>query len=498
MRFLFALRTPGDARPLRSTLQSLADQGHEIVLVIDEGVPEAGTVSTFIADTPNVSARDGVGRVRQADRDLGRALRSWLDYLWFFEDELASASRLRERAGKLVPRTVRDATDAVAGDRDVRRVLAASIGALEQALPVPPQHRTIVEAEHPDVVAVSPLVRRGSPQANFLKAARELGVKTAYCVAGWDNLTTKGIVHGFPDLVTVWNRAQERELVELHRIDPTRIAITGAPLYDEWFDREPRTTREEFCDRAGLSSAGPFILYACSSGFVAPAEAEWIVRWLELVRGSGHSALADVPVLIRPHPANRLLDGTDEAEALTRLPGVAIHPTQGVFVGSEQELAEYYDALFHSAAVVGINTSALIEAALVGRGVYVLLADPYRGTQTELPHFAHLRQAGGGLIGATVDPEAHAAALARAVSGEDAAEAEGRARAFLADFIRPHGLNEPATPRMVSALEELAARPGAEPVRGPAPEWLEAVVADLEQTFRVRSRGRMKKRGKLA
>ena len=53
--------------------------------------------------------------------------------------------------------------------------------------------------------AVSPLIEPGSPQGEYVRAARARGIRTVLCVGSWDNLTNKGLIHGPLDLVTVWN-----------------------------------------------------------------------------------------------------------------------------------------------------------------------------------------------------------------------------------------------------------------------------------------------------
>jgi hypothetical protein len=56
----------------------------------------------------------------------------------------------------------------------------------------------------------------------------------------------------------------------------------------------------------------------------------------------------------------------------------------------EASRAQYHDSIYHSAAVVGVNTSALIESAIVGRAVYTVLAPEFRDTQEGTLHFHHL------------------------------------------------------------------------------------------------------------
>ena len=52
--------------------------------------------------------------------------------------------------------------------------------------------------------------------------------------------------------------------------------------------------------------------------------------------------------------------------------------------------ADFFDSIYHSAAVVGINTSAMIEAAIIGRPVCSMLAEEFAGTQEGTIHFHHL------------------------------------------------------------------------------------------------------------
>jgi len=101
-----------------------------------------------------------------------------------------------------------------------------------------------------------------------------------------------------------------------------------------------------------------------------------------------------------------------------------------------------------------------------------------------------MRTEGGGLIQATRDRQEHAAGLARAVRGEDRAEVAERSRRFLEAFVRPHGLDQPATPVLVNELERLAA--AGTPDGDPAEPWrgqLDDAIATLERTLRVQRGG---------
>jgi hypothetical protein len=497
MRYLVVLRHAAYVRSLETTVRGLCKNGHEVRILLGittvrvEGPAER--LATLEAELEGLTVGAGVEPRGARQRDLAGELRCWLDYLFFWHPAFARAPKLRARGRKALPPWLAEAMDETAGSPQVRAAVAAAVRALERVLPVSEAIRACVAAEGPDVVMTSPLIERRSPQVGYLRAARDLGIPTALCVRSWDNLTTSGLIHETPDLVTVWNKEQMREAVDLHRIPADRVVVTGAGMYDEWFAQGPTTTRAEFCARVGLPADRPYLLYACSSNFIAPDEADWIMRWIERIRRA-MPELADVPILVRPHPGHTLLDGSPAAARLAALADVVIHPRGSSHPTIPEALPEYYDTIHHAAAVVGVNTSAMIESAMVGRGVYVLLADPYRdSTQLGTPHFAHLRNAGGGLIELADNVEDHVAGLLRALRGEDRETAARRSEAFLAAFIRPHGLDRPATPILVSELEHLGKR-GAAPVSrisGPPDDELRAAAASLEEIFGIRRPARI-------
>ena len=260
---------------------------------------------------------------------------------------------------------------------------------------------------------VTPLIDLGSRQADWLRGAKRLGIRTGFPVFSWDNLTNKGLVRDEPDLTLVWNDLQAREAEELHGISPARIRITGAPVADPWFDWRPSRSREELCAEVGLDPSQPIVLYLCSSEFVAPNEVEFVPRWLERLRSHG-GPLAEAGYLIRPYPdtAQRWvaagLDG----------PQVRVWPRFGEAPRDDTSRRDYFDSIYHASAVVGINTTAQIESAIVGRPVHTMLADEFRDTQQGTLHFRYLDADDFGLLHVGRTWDEHAAQLEASIRGE--------------------------------------------------------------------------------
>jgi hypothetical protein len=249
--------------------------------------------------------------------------------------------------------------------------------------------------------------------------------------------------------VVVWNEHQRREAAQLHGIDPSSVIVTGAQAYDHWFAMQPATSRDAFCGLTGLPAKRPILLYLCSSPFIAPHEVDFVRRWIGAIRASASPALRSAGILVRPHPQNAAQwAGVD----LSSFGDAVVWPRGGANPIQLSARAEYFDSMYHSHAVVGINTSALIESGIVGRLVYSIRAEEFAGTQEGTLHFQHLKTLG--LLRLADSLEEHAAQLAR--SFDSVARDREQIRGFVESFVRPRGLDQAATPLVVAAIEEAA------------------------------------------
>ncbi len=449
LRFLFVMHYPGYLRYFDSVVRMLSARGHHVDVAFDSTEKQA----------EGAEALEGVRRVEVLGRMpvrlhvwavVARAVRGSIDYVRYLHPAFADASYLRDRMRTALPPVFRFLGRWTTASAATTRRLIALFTTLERAIPSSRVLEQLIRERDPDAVLVTPLVTDRSPQVDVIKSAQALGIPAALCVASWDHLTTKGLIRVQPDLVSVWNEEQKAEAIQFHQTPPDRIVVTGAQPFDRWFERVP-TGRAVFCDKVGLKGDRPFVLFVGSTASISAPEAEldFVRRWIEALRRE--PALAEVGILIRPHPYNaahwRAVDIAD-------LANVAIYPDRANPV-NEADRQDYFDSLYHSETVVGVNTTAMIEAAIVGRTVHSVLADEFKDTQRGTLHFRYLLSENGGFLRVATSLPEHAAQVVETLRSPDIGRAA--CERFVAGFIRPRGLEAPTTPVLVDALEHLAA-----------------------------------------
>ncbi len=450
MRILFIARHPGYIRHYRSTLEMLARRGYEIILAFNKSggdtyrLHEIFDIKGFdnieVVDTM-VPSRSGMWQY------LAKNVRSVWDYLRYFDRRYANATKLRQRACNNIPKVVDyliRGLNATVGVWHVRRLLVA----MERVIPTDKEVDRFLKEYMPDLLLITPVVDMGSEQPDYIKSARALGIRTGLCVASWDNLTTKGLIKIEPQRVFVWNEAMKTEAVELHGMPPSSVVVTGAQCYDQWFGFRPGTTREEFCRRAGLNPERPYLVYLCSSRFIAPDEVPFVKKWIRRIREGGNPVIRDMGILIRPHFQNA--EQWRNAD-FSRFENVTIYPPEGENVIDPETRATFYDTIYHSTAVVGLNTSAMIEAGILLKPVFTILSSENRETQEGTLHFHHLVK--GGLLYMSSSFEEHISQLCRVLDGDDSYR--NRIEEFIRHFVRPYGMDVPGTPRLAEEIERM-------------------------------------------
>jgi hypothetical protein len=469
LRVLLVLKHAGYIAVYEPLVRELARRGHSVDIGYVSADRDGGVTLDRLSEHPRVSS----GPAPQRGVLDGWATVAWLaralgDLGRYSDPSFAKAVALRERMAAKVeghlahaagfdPLTRRVAlrrarqldsrTDAALAEQAIR-----TSRRLESGVPTSRRVTAFVRRHAADVVLVSPLIELASPLLDYLKAARRLGLRTGICVASWDNLTSKGLLRFVAERVFVWNETQFREAVELHGIPADRVVATGAARFDDWFEQQPSSSRKEFVRTIGLDPARPYLLYLCSSAFVAPDEVGSVSSWIESLRSSRDERLRGVGVLVRPHP--KRLESWRSAD-LSRFGNAVVWSRKSDPADPAESRAGFYDSVAHSAAVVGVNTSAMLEAAIVGKSVYTLVSPEF--AQEGTLHFHYLLDQNGGFLHVAETQHEHFAQLSRGLAHE-AEEAE-QARRFIGSFLRPGGPGRSATTIYADAVEELARLP---------------------------------------
>ncbi len=460
-RILVVLHEPGYFRLYGSMIVELERRGWEVRLAFDRPA-KRGDVS----QVPE-GAGDGVrsvGAIPAAGREGAlAALRTAVDYVRYLEPSFAAASYLRDRSAKRLPAGLGRLRRLGGLPRWAVGLTIAGARTLDGLVPADGRTRQFLRDQAPDLVFVSPLVTLGAAsggQTETVKAARALRIPVVVGAASWDHLTSKGLVRVVPDAVTVWNESQRREAVDLHRLPAACVRVTGAQSLDHWFETRPAEAVCRFRAELGIAAEPKVILFVGSSKNMAPGDSEpaFVARWLSALRASPHSELRSAFVIVRPHPTNVDPWRQESLDAAAPPAAVVVPREYSGIPLSSGEVEQFHDSLLASDAVVGVNTTAMIEAAIVGRPVLTVNDGAFTHSQQQTLHFAHLAGAGGcAIVADTIATHVEQLREVLANPGSRAAALEG----FVHRFVRPGGLDRRATDCLCDALESVVSVPHA-------------------------------------
>tara|TARA_B100001123_G_scaffold295929_1_gene330036 strand:- start:6097 stop:8724 length:2628 start_codon:yes stop_codon:yes gene_type:complete len=448
MKILFLTRHYGYLRNYESTISRFLALGHTVHIAADREEMLGGREMVERWAHEHTGLTMGWTPDREADHWLWIATRLRLaqDFLRYQDPNYDSAPQLRLRAEERIPTTVLALLNLLGyRTKPIRLAMEFVLNLLERAAPLSKALCEYFSEQKPDVVLITPLVELGSPQLDHLRAARKLGLRTALCVGSWDHLSSKSRIRDCPDRIFVWNETQKRELLDWHGVPVDRVVVTGAQCFDQWFDREPSQSREAFCESLCFRSEQPIVTWVCSSLFRgSPPEADLVEEWIRQLRASGKGVLSEANILIRPHPQRQ------EEWRRVEIGDYDHVAIRGGYPNDEGAKDAYFDALYHSGAVVGLNTSSLIEAGIVGRPVLSIVTPAYASNQQGTVHWSYLLDVGGGLVRAAQNLSAHCAQLQETLSGRTIDN-----EPFIKMFVRPYGLKVAGTPLLVEAVEAL-------------------------------------------
>jgi hypothetical protein len=380
-------------------------------------------------------------------------LRGFIDYFRFFDKNYNDfqGKLLQERSEKLI-RGFTLLIAKIVFPRFLMRFIGSGVFTIAQKtisffdrhLPVAPKLKDKIQKINPDVILVTPMVYFGCPTNEIVKAAHFLGINSGLLVASWDNLTNKGLIKYHPRKVFVWNDFQKKEAIDLHKINAEKIEVMGSPTFDNWFSLKPSIPREQFLENAGLKKDAKYILYLCSSQSIVNNETISIDRWINRMRKSKRDKLNEYSIIIRPHPKQEEIWNDYD---ISQYKNCTIYPLKRNFSkGFEDAKNSFFDSLYYSEFVVGVNTTSMIEAGILKKPVFTLVpkensSKMHEGTYGTL-HFKYLLD--GGLIKFSDNTKHHYDQLLEYIelSEKDREEYLKNIENFIKKFVRPNGLTQ--------------------------------------------------------
>jgi hypothetical protein len=446
VNILFVMRTAGYFPYHQTTIEHLLRRGHQVTLLFDHDsgpIDERG-FHEWLAGGHQVTVgktlrRGGVWRrVLFATREA----RSYASYC----RRGPEAKFYRERWRQYLPPWLRRRSE---DNRLVRAVFHATftqqlLGAVEHLSPPSPGIVAALRRDRRECVVVSPINLRFDEEVEYVKAAKKLGLPVVVPVLSWDNLTTKGLIHVQPDLVLAWHHGHCEEARAIHGVPADRIVITGSPFFDKWFGiNRPISARAATCSRIGIDPDKPYLLYLGSSVNIARDESWLVIALLQAIRRAEGPVLDQLQILFKPHPANlRPLQPLDEA-------GIAVYQRERGRPDTTDAIAEFRDIMHHAVAVIGVNTTGMLDAVLCDRPCIALAVKKYRQTQVNTPHFRRMQESKALLTAGSVRVAVEM--LGRIIAG-DQRSASSRRR-FAATYARPRGLGSDAGLAAAIAIE---------------------------------------------
>jgi hypothetical protein len=121
------------------------------------------------------------------------------------------------------------------------------------------------------------------------------------------------------------------------------------------------------------------------------------------------------------------------------------HPT------TDSSRQDFFDTMYHSTLIAGLNTSAMVEAAIIGKPVFTFTEHGAASSQTGNLHFDYLVKSGfvsvSGCLAEHVDD------LANGV-GQGVGARRDACESFVKRFIRPLGLDVNASKTIAGRIHE--------------------------------------------
>ena len=455
-RLLVVLPDTRQALRFLEVLKALAKQDR-VFVVIETGVPVGDDrLANASAWFPNLTFGNGPSR-DGAEAELAGVVRETLD-LWHLDANVDDPwLRVNRTQPDVHPAALRLARHPLARTAGIRSRVTRLLQDIEAMVPPAPEVLGMLEPYQPDIVVVSQ--RLGSLAADYILAARHMGVRVVSVLDTWDGTTARGLVHAWPDAMTVWTSGQRREIASNQGYPGQRVAVVGASCAEPWFRRSSK--HSEFCEARGWKTTVPIVLFAASEEGSAQRDIERFEHWWRTAASHSDTRLSGMHALVCPHPLH------PHAWREVKF------PTDCVFINPPDK---FLKAVHICDAVVTMDMTGVLEGAALGRPVIAMCDQAGRVAAAEVARFAGRHAVNRTFLSSVADATGACDALSQRF-----VELETHTR-DLSGFpmVAPHGIGISTSLLMRrTVLTEVLTRPGLVAPARPVSTWAKRVTPRL-------------------
>ena len=221
----------------------------------------------------------------------------------------------------------------------------------------------------------------------FLRTARRRSIPAIAVDLSWDNLTNKFFPPRQVERLLLWNSSMRDEAGSLHGYDAQRITVTGVPQFDTYF-RGPRSTRSDFCARAGLDPGRRIVTLATIPSSKFPHHGFVIDRVLDAMASGAIREPIDLLVRLHPRDDERHYEryaGTPHVVVEKPFRRTATRSGDGMDIDFMAENTRHLaDTLHHSDVVLNVASTMAIEASIFDTPVIQIGFDGRPSSNREL------------------------------------------------------------------------------------------------------------------
>lgn len=208
------------------------------------------------------------------------------------------------------------------------------------------EHLDILKTWKPDlIIATSLMFYHSGEDILYALAANSLNIPLWGIAPTWDCLTNKSFTWPMPDLMFCWNESHKNQLVEYHNMVSDKIKVIGAYKFESFLEPYALMRKDKFHAKYEFSEKEKTLLYVCSSPTVYGDESDFIYQ---LAKVTGKQ------ILIQLHP--------------DKVKNINLKETQQI----KFSVTDSRDNYHYCEEVWGINTSAFLEAGLLGKPIKVI------------------------------------------------------------------------------------------------------------------------------